>query len=74
VLGPEGLFGLMSISDIAGILDSQGKYEAGEEMYSQVLELRKKVLGFEHSSTVGSMNMVRKSIRRPTRSTSGWRS
>lgn len=34
VLCPENSFMLMSMSDTAGMLDSQGKYEAAEEMHS----------------------------------------
>jgi hypothetical protein len=33
-----------------------GKYEAAEQMYRQTLELREKVLGQEHPSTLDSMN------------------
>jgi hypothetical protein len=39
VLRPETSFTLISMSNIAGILDSQGKYE---EMHSQALEPRRK--------------------------------
>jgi hypothetical protein len=42
VLHPEISFTSISMSNIAGILDSQGKYEAAEEMHSQVLEPRQK--------------------------------
>ncbi|KAI9860949.1 MAG: hypothetical protein M1813_005628 [Trichoglossum hirsutum] len=56
VLGPEHLSTLVSMDNIAVVLDNQGKYEAAEEMHRRTLELREKVLGPEHPDTLGSMN------------------
>ena len=47
---------LMSMNNLAVVLDSQGKYEAAEEMYRRTLELREKVLGSKHPDTLMSMN------------------
>jgi tetratricopeptide (TPR) repeat protein len=55
VLGNEHPWTLMSMSNLAVVLDSQGKYEEAEEMHRQTLELREKVLGKEHPSTLASI-------------------
>jgi len=44
------------MNNLALVLDSQGKYEAAEEMHRRALELCEKVLGPEHPSTLVSMN------------------
>jgi hypothetical protein len=45
------------------VLRDQGKYEAAEEMQWQVLELNKKMLGSEHSTTLTSMNNLAAVLR-----------
>ncbi|KAK6214532.1 hypothetical protein LQW54_004253 [Pestalotiopsis sp. IQ-011] len=56
VLGPEHPSTLVSINNLANMLNSQGKYEEAEEMLRETLELRKSVLGPEHPSTLESIN------------------
>ena len=56
VLGVEHPDTLMSMNNLAMVLQAQGKYEAAEEMHRQTLELREKVLGPEHPDTLTSMN------------------
>jgi hypothetical protein len=48
VLGHEHPDTLASMSNLALLLDRQGKYEDAEAMNRQTLALRKKVLGPEH--------------------------
>jgi hypothetical protein len=48
---PEHSRPLTSMNNLAVVLDSQGKYEAVEEMHRRSLELREEVLGPEHLST-----------------------
>jgi len=55
ILGLEHSDMLTSMSNLAIVLDNQGKYEAAEEMHRQMLELRKKILGPEHQETVTSI-------------------
>ncbi len=43
------------MNNLAGVLDSRGKYEAAEEMHWRALELREKVLGPGHPHTLTSM-------------------
>jgi hypothetical protein len=38
------------------MLNSQGKYEAAEELHQQVLEPRQKVLGLQHPDSLTGMN------------------
>jgi hypothetical protein len=45
VLGPEHPSTLTSMSNLALVLDSQGKYEEAESMNRQTLARREKVLG-----------------------------
>jgi hypothetical protein len=45
VLGREHLSTLATMSNLAGVLDSQGKYEATEAMNRQTLALQETVLG-----------------------------
>ena len=42
VTGAEHPSTLMSMSNLAGVLNNQGKYKQAEEMYRQVLRLREK--------------------------------
>ena len=59
----------------------QGKYAQAEALYSQTLEIQRRVLGPEHPDTLMSMNnlaivyFAEASTRRPRRSTARpWRS
>ena len=42
----------MSVSNLASVLQDQGKYEAAEEMIRRALKGMEKVLGEEHSDTL----------------------
>jgi tetratricopeptide (TPR) repeat protein len=46
----------MSMSNLALVLESQGKYEEAEAMNRQTLALSETVLGHEHPDTLTSMN------------------
>jgi tetratricopeptide (TPR) repeat protein len=56
VLRPEHPDTLMSMNDLASVLDRQGKYEDAEAMNRQTLARREKVLGREHPDTLTSMS------------------
>ncbi|KAF1937469.1 hypothetical protein EJ02DRAFT_505995 [Clathrospora elynae] len=56
VLGPEHPDTLTSMSNLAGVLDSQSKYEEAELMNRQTLARKEMVLGLEHPSTLTNMN------------------
>jgi hypothetical protein len=43
VLGHEHPYTLISMENLARVLDGQGKYKAAEEMHRRALELREKV-------------------------------
>jgi tetratricopeptide (TPR) repeat protein len=45
------------------VLRQQGKYEEAEQMHRQTLDLKKKVLGEEHPSTLGSINNLAEVLR-----------
>ncbi|KAH8592666.1 kinesin light chain 1 [Bisporella sp. PMI_857] len=55
VLGPEHPGTLTSISNLAAVLERQGKYEEAESMNRQTLAQREKVLGPEHPDTLMSV-------------------
>ena len=42
----------LSINNLAGLYDSQGRYEQAEPLYRQALDIFEKVLGKDHPSTV----------------------
>ena len=44
------------MNNLAIVYDEQGKYPQAEALYSQTLEIRRRVLGPEHPDTLGSMN------------------
>jgi hypothetical protein len=46
---------LVSVSDLASVLQYQGKYETAEEMNRRALEGHEKVLGVEHPFTFTSV-------------------
>ena len=56
VLGKEHPDTLTSMNNLAGLLESQGKYNAAELLYRETLQLREKVLGKEHPDTLQSIN------------------
>jgi hypothetical protein len=55
VLGPEHLDTLISISNLAGVLDRQGKYKEVEAINRQTLALCEKVLRPEYLDTLTSI-------------------
>jgi tetratricopeptide (TPR) repeat protein len=55
VLGREHPDTLMSMNNLASVLDSQGKHEEAEAMHRQTLAMREKALGREHPSTLTSV-------------------
>ncbi|CAI6336997.1 unnamed protein product [Periconia digitata] len=55
-LGNEHADTLMSISNLALMLDRQGKYKEAESMNRETLARYEKVLGPEHPDTLASMN------------------
>jgi hypothetical protein len=44
--------------NVADCFQITGKYREAEHMYRQTLELREKMLGVDHPSTLGSMNLA----------------
>lgn len=56
VLGKEHLDTLMSMHNLATVLECQGKYEKAEEMHRRALRVIEKVPGKEHPDTPMSMN------------------
>jgi Tfp pilus assembly protein PilF len=51
-LGKDHPNTLTSVSNLAGVLQYQGKYEAAEEMNRRALEEREKALGKDHPDTL----------------------
>lgn len=51
LLGQEHPDVAISLNNLAGLYESQGKYEAAEPLYLQALEMDKKLLGEEHPNT-----------------------
>jgi hypothetical protein len=64
LLGEKHPDTLLTLSNLAGVLDDQGEYEHAEEMHRQVLGLRETVLGKEHPGTSGSINNSAKVLSR----------
>jgi eukaryotic-like serine/threonine-protein kinase len=56
VLGPGDKDTLMSESNLALLLDYQGRYAEAEKLELETLDIRRRVLGPEHADTVSSMN------------------
>ncbi|ENH99077.1 hypothetical protein COCC4DRAFT_28753 [Bipolaris maydis ATCC 48331] len=56
ILGPEHLFTLTSMNNLALVLNSQGKCKEAKAINQQTLARYEKVLGTEHPSTLTSMN------------------
>jgi len=63
VLGVEHPDTLTSVSNLASLLQHQGKYEAAEEMNRRALEGYEKVLGAEHPHTLISVNNLASVLR-----------
>ena len=45
-----------SLNNLAGLYDSQGRYEDAEPLYLQALEMTRKLLGQEHPYVASSLN------------------
>jgi len=58
MLGPEHPITLNSMNNLANVYFDEGKYAQAEALYSQTLEIRRRVLGPEHPITVNSMNSL----------------
>jgi hypothetical protein len=58
VLGREHPSTLATMSNLAQVLDHQGKYEEAEAMNRQTLALKESVLGREHPSTLTSIHCL----------------
>ncbi|KAK5268335.1 hypothetical protein LTR40_014288, partial [Exophiala xenobiotica] len=56
ILGKDHPDTLISMNNLARLLESQGKYNTAEPLYRETLQLREKVLGKEHPQTLTSMN------------------
>ena len=52
MLGPEHPDTLASMNNLANVYRWQGKYAQAEALYSQTLEIRRRVLGPEHPDTL----------------------
>ena len=55
MLGPEHLFTLASMNNLAIVLSSQRKYEEAKAIIQQTLARYKKILGTDHPSMLTSM-------------------
>jgi tetratricopeptide (TPR) repeat protein len=51
LLGEEHPDVAISLNDLAGLYESQGRYEEAEPLYIQALDMRKKLLGDKHPYT-----------------------
>jgi len=56
VLGPEHPSTLVSVNNLAYLLESTGDYAGAEPLYRRALEARERVLGPEHPDTLVSVN------------------
>ncbi|NEQ70120.1 MAG: CHAT domain-containing protein, partial [Symploca sp. SIO2D2] len=45
-----------SLNNLAGLYESQGRYEEAEPLYHQALEMRRRILGQEHRDVASSLN------------------
>ena len=63
MLGNDHPDTLTSVSNLASMLQDQGKYEAAEEMNRQALEGYEKVLGKEHPDTLTSVSNLASVLR-----------
>ncbi len=67
LLGQENHYVAHSLNYLAGLYDSQGRYGQAEPLYLQALELKERVLGVNHPSTVTTRENL--AILRQERST-----
>src|ERR1700727_2561557 len=58
VLGKEHPETITSVSNLASVLQDQGKYQEAEVLYRQALEGREKMLGKEHPETLVSISKL----------------
>ena len=56
MLGKEHPDTLVSVNNLASVLQYQGNYEEAEQMNRRALEGKEKALGKEHPSTLTSVN------------------
>jgi non-specific serine/threonine protein kinase/serine/threonine-protein kinase len=49
---------LLSMNDLAGALERQGKFASAEELYAKTLEIRRRSLGTEHPDTLTAMSAL----------------
>jgi tetratricopeptide (TPR) repeat protein len=58
LLGENHPHTALSFNNLAGLYQSQGRYEEAEPLYIQALELRKQLLGKNHPDTAQSFNYL----------------
>ncbi|CUS06611.1 unnamed protein product [Tuber aestivum] len=63
ILGPDHPDTLTSVNNLAGVLQSQGKYDESEEMHRRALEGREKILGPDHPNTLSSVKNLATVVR-----------
>ena len=51
IIGAEHPYVATSLNNLAGLYESQGRYEEAEPLYIQALDMYKKLLGDEHPYT-----------------------
>ena len=56
LLGEEHPNVTTSLNNLAGLYESQGRYEAAEPLYRQALTIAEKVLGKNHPDTITIRN------------------
>ncbi|MEQ9367640.1 MAG: tetratricopeptide repeat protein, partial [Coleofasciculus chthonoplastes F3-SA18-01] len=52
LLGDEHPDVASSLNNLAGLYDSQGRYDKAEPLFLQALDLRKRLLGDDHPKTI----------------------
>ena len=55
VLGDEHPDTLTSISNLAGLYQSQGRYEEAEPLYLECIKGRRRILGNKHPDTISTI-------------------
>ncbi|KAJ0130340.1 putative oxidoreductase EphD [Fusarium oxysporum f. sp. albedinis] len=69
-MGTEYPDTLVSMNNLANVLQRQGRYWEAEQMHQQTLKLRQKVLGNEHPDTLASMKNLCCALQHPLRPSS----
>jgi hypothetical protein len=64
VLSVEHLDTLKSVSNLASVLQDQGKYAVAEKMNRRALAGRERMLGFEHPDTLTSASNLALVLRK----------